>query len=50
MYFTGIIIAASTFLAIGIWHPIVIKTDDNAKAEAILNAAGVTTLGMEDLQ
>ena len=30
--------------------PIAIKTDDNAKAEAILNAAGVTTLGMEDLQ
>ena len=27
MYFTGIIIAASTFLAIGIWHPIVIKTE-----------------------
>ena len=27
MYLTGIIIAASTFLAIGIWHPIVIKTE-----------------------
>ena len=27
MYSTGIIIAASTFLAIGIWHPIVIKTE-----------------------
>ena len=27
MYFTGIIIAASTFRAIGIWHPIVIKTE-----------------------
>ena len=27
MYFTGISIAASTFLAIGIWHPIVIKTE-----------------------
>lgn len=27
MYFTGIIIAISTFLAIGIWHPIVIKTE-----------------------
>ena len=27
MYFTGIIIAVSTFLAIGIWHPIVIKTE-----------------------
>ena len=27
MYFTGIIIAACTFLAIGIWHPIVIKTE-----------------------
>ena len=27
MYFTVIIIAASTFLAIGIWHPIVIKTE-----------------------
>ena len=27
MYFTGIIIAASTFLAIGIWHTIVIKTE-----------------------
>lgn len=27
MYFTGIIIAFMTFLAIGIWHPIVIKTE-----------------------
>ena len=27
MYFTGIIIAVMTFLAIGLWHPIVIKTD-----------------------
>ena len=27
MYFTGIIIAMSTFIAIGIWHPIVIKTE-----------------------
>ena len=27
MYFTGIIIAVCTFLTIGIWHPIVIKTD-----------------------
>ena len=27
MYFTGIIIAACTFLAIGVWHPIVIKTE-----------------------
>lgn len=27
MYFTGIIIAASTFLAIGLWHPIVIKAE-----------------------
>ena len=27
MYFTGIIIAIMTFLAIGIWHPIVIKTE-----------------------
>ena len=27
MYFRGIIIAASTFLVIGIWHPIVIKTE-----------------------
>ena len=27
MYSTGIIIAASTFLAIGVWHPIVIKTE-----------------------
>ena len=27
MYFTGIIIAAMTFLGIGIWHPIVIKTE-----------------------
>ena len=30
--------------------PIAIKTNDNAKAEALLNAAGVKTLGMEDLQ
>ena len=27
MYFTGIIIAMSTFLSIGIWHTIVIKTE-----------------------
>lgn len=27
MYFTGIIIAIVTFLTIGIWHPIVIKTE-----------------------
>ena len=27
MYFTGIIIAIMTFVAIGIWHPIVIKTE-----------------------
>ena len=30
--------------------PIAIKTNDNSKAEAIINAAGVKTLGMEDLQ
>ncbi len=30
--------------------PIAIKTDDNTKAEALLNAAGVKTMGMEDLQ
>ena len=27
MYFTGIIIATATFLTIGLWHPIVIKTE-----------------------
>lgn len=27
MYFTGIIIAVCTFLIIGVWHPIVIKTE-----------------------
>lgn len=27
MYFTGIIIAVCTFLTIGIWHPVVIKTE-----------------------
>ena len=27
MYFTGIIIAVTTFLTIGLWHPIVIKTE-----------------------
>ena len=27
LYFTGLIIAVSTFLTIGIWHPIVIKTE-----------------------
>ena len=27
MYFTGIIIAISTFLIIGLFHPIVIKTE-----------------------
>jgi hypothetical protein len=30
--------------------PIAIKTNDNAKAENLLNAAGVKTMGMEDLQ
>ena len=30
--------------------PIAIKTNDNVKAEAIINAAGVKTLCMEDLQ
>ena len=29
--------------------PIAIKTNDNAKVEALLNAAGVKTMGMEDL-
>ncbi len=29
--------------------PIAIKTDDNAKAEALLEAAGVKTIGMENL-
>ena len=27
MYFTGITIAIMTFLTIGVWHPIVIKTE-----------------------
>ena len=27
MYLTGIIIATATFLTIGLWHPIVIKTE-----------------------
>ena len=27
MYYTGIIIAIMTFLTIGVWHPIVIKTE-----------------------
>ena len=27
MYFTGIVIAVMTFLTIGIWHPVVIKTE-----------------------
>lgn len=27
LYFTGIIIAVSTFLAIGLFHPLVIKTE-----------------------
>lgn len=27
MHFTGIVIAICTFLTIGIWHPIVIKTE-----------------------
>ena len=27
MYLTGICIAAMTFVTIGIWHPIVIKTE-----------------------
>ena len=27
MYFTGITIAVMTFITIGIWHPIVIKTE-----------------------
>ena len=29
MYFTGITIAIMTFLTIGFWHPIVIKTEGN---------------------
>ena len=29
--------------------PIAIKTNDNAKAENLLNAAGVKTLGVEDI-
>ena len=29
--------------------PIAVKTSDNAKADAVLNAAGVKTLGMDDL-
>ena len=27
MYFTGVVIAFATFLTIGLWHPIVIKTE-----------------------
>jgi len=30
--------------------PIAVKTSDNAKADALLNAAGVKTLSMEDIQ
>ena len=30
--------------------PIAIKTNDNEKAEALLNAEGVKTMGMEDIQ
>ncbi len=30
--------------------PIAIKTNDNERAEKLINAAGVKTLGMEDLQ
>ena len=48
---TGVKISSMYVLSMdGEGAPIAIKTDDNAKAEAILNAAGVTTLGMEDLQ
>ena len=34
----------------GAGAPIAVKTDDNSKAEAIIRAAGIKTLGMEDLQ
>ena len=34
MYFTGITIAAMTFFTIGIWHPIVIKTESRRDRRA----------------
>jgi len=46
MYFTGIIIAVSTFLTIGIWHPIVIKTEYHwgTRPWAVFLLIGVTCL------
>jgi hypothetical protein len=46
MYFTGIIIAVCTFLTIGIWHPIVIKTEYyyGTKVWGIYLAVGIISI------
>lgn len=46
MYFTGISIAIMTFLTIGIWHPIVIKTEYHwgTRPWCVYLAIGITCL------
>lgn len=46
MYFTGIIIAVSTFLIIGMFHPIVIKTEyyTGTKYWWVFLLAGIATI------
>ena len=46
MNFTGIIIAVCTFLTIGIWHPIVIKTEYywGTRAWVVFLAVGVVAV------
>lgn len=46
MYFTGIIIAISTFLIIGMFHPIVIKTEyyTGTKYWWVFLLAGIATI------
>lgn len=47
MYFTGIIIAVSTFLIIGLFHPIVIKTEyhTGTKYWWVFLVAGIAAIG-----
>ena len=46
MYFTGVIIAVSTFLIIGIFHPIVIKTEYYTAALFIENVIVSSIFGV----
>ena len=47
MHFTGIIIAICTFLTIGIWHPIVIKTEYywGTRAWVVYLVIGLVSIG-----